>query len=457
MSDPSAAADTRELAVLRDFYCEHTSTKSRVLALVAHADGPPSLKAVLTCRDVEHAQLAAEILRSVLACGAPLAPELKTQADTLAMEMPDAVTASFREAIEAARTGGWLVEKEQLSYWPDEETQAAVDRWRTRLEDNNLSRLSAPVIRHVYFTEYQVTDTVAFFNSATSMGWQPAGPFPLDLSDPLHAMEATIHLTAPSLDLPGAQVLSTGSSVRVLDPEQGDELADWSPEGFSADFGPGVRYEEDPTGPGMSEQEWERINPLPDFATLFSVQRGSDEWQFTPRTAYILHTALGVLGDEGHEAARAFADETLTEEDEDHATVFTELPEATWSQNFAWRRQFARAANDLAQDIAVGQRPVPRCVAERVALDCALDEAREQAKAFARITPSYDRLPRHRDDAWERVEDALLDSGEPSDDGLPPFWGTAPEQWFEPFPDTAPRAVDRGYPPRWEATPTSED
>jgi hypothetical protein len=51
------------------------------------------------------------------------------------------------------------------------------------------------------------------------------------------------------------------------------------------------------------------------------------------------------------------------------------------------------------------------------------------------------------------VEDTLLDSGEPGDDGLPPFWGTTPEQWFDPFPDTALRDVDRGYPAHWETTP----
>ncbi|MEV7783094.1 hypothetical protein [Kitasatospora sp. NPDC088351] len=43
-------------AALRDFFCEHTASKSRVLALVGHQDGPDSLQAVLTCREPELAQ-----------------------------------------------------------------------------------------------------------------------------------------------------------------------------------------------------------------------------------------------------------------------------------------------------------------------------------------------------------------------------------------------------------------
>lgn len=457
MSDRSTAADTRELAVLRDFYCEHTPSKSRVMALVAHPDGPPSLKAVLTCRDVDHAQQAAEILKGVLACGSPVAPEITSQADALALELPEAVLASFREAIDAARTGGWLVEEDQLSWWPDEEARAALGAWRTRVEDHTLDRLDAPVIRQVQFTEYLLTDPVAFYNSATSMGWQPAGPFAEDsLGDPLHLMQAAFHLTAPDPDLPGAQVIGRGSTMRVLDAEEGDELADWSPDGFTADFGPGWRLEDDPNGPGMGERAWERINPLPDFASLFPLQRAADEWQFTPRTAYVLHMALSVIGDEGHEAAHSFGDEVLRTEHEDHATIYTELPESTWAQGYSWRRDFARAAHDLAQEVAAGRRPSPRCVGERVALDCALDEARDQAKALAGMAASYDRLPRHRDDGWDRVEDALLDDGDPSDDGLPPLWNTPPEQWFTPFPGAEPRDADRGYPQHWARTGATE-
>ncbi|WP_411098888.1 hypothetical protein [Streptomyces sp. x-45] len=458
MSDRSTTADTRELAVLRDFYCEHTASKSRVMALVAHADGPPSLKAVLTCRDVDHAQQAAEILKGVLACGSPVAPEIMSQADALALELPDAVLASFREAIDAARTGGWLVEEDQLSWWPDEETRAALNAWRTRIDDNNLKRLEAPVIRRVHFTEYLLTDPVAFYNSATSMGWQPAGPFAQHgLGDPLHLMQAAHSLTAPDLDLPGAQVISGGSTMKVLDSEQGDELADWSPEGFTADFGPGWRLEEAPNGPGMGEKEWERVCPLPDFASLFPLQRASDAWQFTPRTAYVLHMALSVIGDEGHDAADFFGDQVLRQEHECYSSIYTELPESTWAQGYAWRRDFARAAHDLAKDIEAGRRPSPRCAAERVALDCALDDARGQAAVVTGTAASYDRLPRHRDDDWELVEDALLDGGEPSGDGLAPLWNTPPEQWFIPLPGTEPRDAGRGYPQHWTRTSAAKE
>ncbi|MEU6071960.1 hypothetical protein ABZ864_47960 [Streptomyces sp. NPDC047082] len=464
MSD-HPSADTRELAVLRDFYCEHTPSKSRVLALVAHPDGPPCLKAVLTCRDAEQAQQMAEILRAALTCGSPLAPELRAQADTLALELPDAVTASFREAIDSARTGSWLVEEQQLSWWPEEEAEAALNVWRVRVQDNNLARLEPPVVRRVAFAEYLVTDPVAFFNSAVSMGWQPSGPFgPESIGDPLHLMEATGLLAPPASDLPGAQVIGEGSSIRVLAPGCGDELADWSPDGFSAGFGPGWRIEDHPNGPGTSEEQWERLIQLPDYAALFPLQRAQDGvWQFTPRTAFALDEALTVLSDELHLVARSIGDVPLDEaqarflgafDDLDHATAFGELPEATWSQGYAWRLDFARAAADLSQDIAAGRVPAPRCVAERVALDFALDTGRAYAKSHTGKTPGYDRLPRHRDDSWNLVEDALLDSGEPDEAGLLPLWGTAADQWFIPFPGSAPRDAGRGYPARWNKTIT---
>ncbi|MFI1205623.1 hypothetical protein ACH4VR_40415 [Streptomyces sp. NPDC020883] len=452
VSDPAASSsNTRELAVLRDFYCEHTASKSRVLALVAHPDGPPSLKAVLTCRDAEQAQQAAEILRGVLGCGSPVAPELSTQVESVAREMSDAVAASFRQAIDFARTGGWLVVGDQLSWRPGKETEAALNSWRTRVEENTLGRLRGPVIRQVTFTEYLVTDPVAFYNSATSMGWCPSGPFPgVGLGAPLHLMEATDFLAAPAPDLPGAQVLGTGSSIDVLDPEIGDELADWSPSGFSVRFGPGWRFEDDPGGPGMSEEEWEQIVPLPDFAALFPLERACPDWQFTPRAAYVLHALLSVLGDEAHDVARSFGDEPLREEHKVHCTIFTELPETTWSQGYAWRRDVARAAADLAQDIACGRLPRPRCVAEQVTLDCALDMARGHAEGLAGVTPSYDRLPRHRDDDWGAIEEIFLDVGEPSDDGLPPLWDTPADQWFALFRGVTSRDKNRGYPEHWK-------
>ncbi|MEY9839364.1 hypothetical protein [Streptacidiphilus sp. EB103A] len=451
MSDP--ADDRRVLAVLRDFHCEHTASKSRVLALVAHPDGPPSLKAVLTCRDAEQAQRSAEILRAVLACGSPIAPDLTAQADALALEMPAAVGASLRQALDSARTGGWLVEEDQLSWEQSEEAEAALNVWRTRPEEYNLSRLTNPVVRVVGFAEYLVTDPVALFNSATSMGWRPSGSLQGGIGDPVHFMEATALLAAPSVDLPGAQVIGAGSSLHVLDAQRGDELADWSPDGFQVGFGPGWRLERDPSGPGMTTEEWERLVPLPDYAGLFQLQRAADAaWQFTPRTAYVLDGLLSTIADEGAQAARDFGEEVVREEHRDHMTVFTDLPEATWDQGYAWRRDFARAADDLSEDIAAGRIPAPRCVAERVALDLALDGARAHAKGTAGITPSYDRLPRHRDDSWDLVEDALLHPDDEDVEGLPPLWDTAADQWFVPLPGSEPRNPDRGYPEQWSSS-----
>jgi hypothetical protein len=437
VSDPSAvAADTSERAVLRDFFCEHTLSKSRVLALVAHPDGPPCLKAVLTCRDADHAQEVAEILRAVLACGSPVAPELRVQADTLTLELPDAVTASFREAIDAARTGSWPVEKQQLSWSREEAAQAAFDVWRLRAEENNLARLVAPVVRRIAYAEYLVTDPVAFANSAVGMGMRPSGRRgPEDLGDPVLLMEATDWLVPMASDLPGAQVIGEGSTFKVLDLDRGDELADWSADGLCVEFGAGAWIEEHPGGPVMSSEVWDQLS-LPDYAAMFPVQRAQNGvWQFTSRTACVLDEALLVLGDELHLVARSYGDESLREAharhgsafaDLRHGATFAELPEHTWSQGYAWRRDFARGAEDLSRDIAAGRTPTPRCVAERVALDIALAAARDYAESHVRRTPSYDRLPRHRDDAWDLVEDALLDAGELDGAGLLPLWAPRP-------------------------------
>ncbi|MFJ3310111.1 hypothetical protein ACIPSA_45375 [Streptomyces sp. NPDC086549] len=100
-----------------------------------------------------------------------------------------------------------------------------------------------------------------------SMGWQPRGRLDAQTpGDPLHLMEAAGQLAPPASDLPGAQVIGEGDSIRVLDPDRGDELADWSADGFTAQFGPGWRIEDHPHGPGTTAEQWEQIIPLPDYA-----------------------------------------------------------------------------------------------------------------------------------------------------------------------------------------------
>lgn len=51
-----------ELTPLFDFLCEHSPSKSRVMALIGPYDGPRSLTGVLTCKDKHHAYQAVQLL-----------------------------------------------------------------------------------------------------------------------------------------------------------------------------------------------------------------------------------------------------------------------------------------------------------------------------------------------------------------------------------------------------------
>ncbi len=79
--------------------------------------------------------------------------------------------------------------------------------------------------------------------------------------------------------------------------------------------------------------------------------------------------------------------------------VFARMPKLTFAADLQWRRRFARAADDLADDLEHGRWPQPTCTAEELALHFALDDARDLQDELddtddAARTP----LPVHRDD-----------------------------------------------------------
>lgn len=51
-----------EITPLFDFLCEHSPSKSRVMALIGPYDGPRYITAVLTCKDKDHAYQAVQLL-----------------------------------------------------------------------------------------------------------------------------------------------------------------------------------------------------------------------------------------------------------------------------------------------------------------------------------------------------------------------------------------------------------
>src|ERR1035441_2129531 len=138
----------------------------------------------------------------------------------------------------------------------------------------------------------------------------------------------------------------------------------------------------------------ESMSPRPDFTALFPVREcgcGREDceicvgWQLTPRTADVLHAALEIMADQafddieehaseaggrgeggGVRAAGACAEmgerarEPVESEDGGDWLFFDRLPRITWNQDSGWRRQVARAGEDLGNDLVWGDWPRPR-------------------------------------------------------------------------------------------------
>jgi hypothetical protein len=153
---------------------------------------------------------------------------------------------------------------------------------------------------------------------------------------------------------------------------------------------------------------------VPPFADLFALCRcghttcpSCSGWQLTPRIAAVLWSISHVLADLAYGDVEIYGDDPVTE---NLGSVLHQYPRITWRQDAVWRRQAARAYDDLAGDIENGHWPMPRCVGEEMALRLILAEAAEnefdEHPSLERIVES---LPAHPDDAdWDLADDALL-------------------------------------------------
>lgn len=112
----------------------------------------------------------------------------------------------------------------------------------------------------------------------------------------------------------------------------------------------------------------------PDFVVLFpldeTIDGESDGWVLTPRTASVLWGQLHMLGDYAREELEELGDDPLAS-DSEQGFVFSALPSITWRQDAVWRDRFIGAIDDLANDLADGEWPQPRCPAEEMALHLA--------------------------------------------------------------------------------------
>ncbi|WP_146259059.1 hypothetical protein [Streptomyces tateyamensis] len=197
----------------------------------------------------------------------------------------------------------------------------------------------------------------------------------------------------------------------------------------------------------------------PDFAELFPLD-GEDgeagDWTLTPRTACLLHTQLLALADAAYDDLEEHGDEPVLPGEDAEWSVFARLPHTTWAMHRSWRRTMARTFDDLAEDLGLGEWPLPRCAAEELALRFALADARQlltsQPQAVADLMGE---LPADLYDYdWDGCSDELLgvyDMGVDEEDEEAGvrleqlLAATHPEGWFLTYDEAEEREPGRGY------------
>lgn len=197
----------------------------------------------------------------------------------------------------------------------------------------------------------------------------------------------------------------------------------------------------------------------PDFTELFPLEtEDSDagDWMLTPRTACLLHTQLIALADAAYDDLEEHHDEPVDEAEMADWTVFSRLPRRSWGMRRAWRRAMARTFDDLADDLALGEWPLPRSLAEELALRLAIFDARALLSAQPQsVADMMGDLPVDLYDYdWDGCAEELFgvygpDQGDPEAgsatrvDQL--LTATHPEGWFLPYEDAEERDPGRGY------------
>lgn len=463
-------------SIPRDFFCEHTLNKSRVLVLLAHQDGPPSLQAVLTCRDAGLAQQAARLLTAAAANGALTARESAT-AHRVGEELPDAPAASFQQALERSHSGAWPSSSHARSTWSasgvsvdggsEEAPEAALPVSAIRSpKDARLADLPGPVVRVVQLREFHIYDQDRMLAAAQAGGWEPMPADELEGDDPKDFVGAAMFAAETTGELPGMDWLTDAQEGKLLLPSRGDEVADWSTESIRVNFGTGWRLSQ-AASPYSAPPQPE--SPHPDFAALFPLPAACEceeedctrcDWCLTPRTADLLCSALMWLAESAYDDAAELKDRPVTQEDDGTWGVFSRLPQVTWNQDMQWRRGLARACDDLAGDLKRGNWPQPTCAAEEMILHLAIDDASDLL-GTSDEDPTHVALPTHRDDHdfsacsefFFQDHDVLWlynsrynesHDGANGGESLVPS-ALQPGTWFENFLNVPPRAADRGY------------
>lgn len=206
----------------------------------------------------------------------------------------------------------------------------------------------------------------------------------------------------------------------------------------------------------------------PDFTALFPTCRCGSEscdacsgFQLTPRTAAVLWTLMQIAADHAYEDVIEHGDEPVL--DNEPWMLFDRYPKITWRQDAVWRRQAARAFDDLTEDLAAGLWPHPRCPGEEMALHLVLEDAPDAVdEGWAGLDQTFPRLPEHPDDYdWDLASEVffqdhdILDLFEVEMDGIEDpdseqnrimgMGDYRPLAWFRTFLNMEPRDGRRPF------------
>jgi hypothetical protein len=207
---------------------------------------------------------------------------------------------------------------------------------------------------------------------------------------------------------------------------------------------------------------------IPDFVALFPTCRCNSEscdacsgYQLTPRTAAVLWTLTQIIADHAYEDVIEHGDGPVL--DNEPWMLFDRYPRITWRQDAVWRRQAARAFDDLTEDLAAGSWPHPSCPGEEMALHLVLEAAPDAvADGWAGLDQTLPRLPEHPDDYdWDLASEVffqdhdILDLFEVEMDGIEDpdseqnrimgMGDYRPLAWFRTFLNKEPRDGRRPF------------
>lgn len=232
---------------------------------------------------------------------------------------------------------------------------------------------------------------------------------------------------------------------------------------------PGVELEETSAEAVELDEDGLPAGAEPDFVELFPLCRcgrsscdDCEGWQLTPRTAAALWSAAQILADHAYDDVENHGDDPV--DLEQGWILFDQLPAVTWRQDAVWRRQAARAFDDLASDLAEGRRPLPRCFAEEMALHLVLEDAAAGVED-GWIEPSPQviagQTPHPDDYDWEMAGEVLfldhdiLTLFDPAFDGVEDpeseinermrMGDMRPRAWFDTFGGAVPRDGRRPF------------